>query len=112
MQEVKNLLESNLNIDFLGATLSNPKDKNSITKVKVRPVLQHGMLYFQCESHKNNQVFHENWEVSEAVNILGEYFVYVRPAFYKGICLTVIIELLRQSVYCTYDTLLIKQHIH
>ena len=73
MQEVKNLLESSLNIDFLSATLSNPKDKNGITKIKVRPILKQDTLYFQCESHKNNQVFHENLAVSEAANVLAEY---------------------------------------
>lgn len=73
MKEIKTLLEQSLNIDFLGATLSNPKDKNGITKVKVRPILKQGELYFQCESHKNNQVFHENLEVSAAVNVLAEY---------------------------------------
>ena len=73
MQEVKALLEQSLNIDFLGATLSNPKDKNGITKVKVRPILKQGVLFFQCEAHKNNQVFHENHEATEAVNVLAEY---------------------------------------
>lgn len=47
MQEIKKLLEDSLNIDFLSATLSNPKDKNGITKVKVRPILKQGALYFQ-----------------------------------------------------------------
>ena len=73
MKEIKMLLEQNLNIDFLSATLSNPKDKNGITKVKVRPILKQGELYFQCESHKNNQVFHENLEIPVAVNVLAEY---------------------------------------
>ena len=73
MQEVKNLLESSLNIDFLGATLSNPKDKNGITKVKVRPILKQGELYFQCASHMNNKVSHENLEIPVAVNVLAEY---------------------------------------
>ena len=73
MKEIKMLLEQNLSIDFLSATLSNPKDKNGITKVKVRPILKQGELYFQCESHKNNQVFHENLEIPVAVNVLAEY---------------------------------------
>ena len=73
MKEIKTLLEQSLNIDFLGATLSNPKDKNGIIKVKVRPILKQDELYFQCESHKNNQVFHENLEVPAAVNALTEY---------------------------------------
>ena len=73
MQEIKSLLEDNLNIDFLGATLSNPKDKGGITKVKVRPILKHEVLHFQCEAHKNNQVFHENLEAKDAVDTLAEY---------------------------------------
>lgn len=67
------LLEQNLNVDFLGATLSNPRDKGGATKVKVRPILKQGALLFQCEEHKNNQVFHNNHEAAEAVGVLGEY---------------------------------------
>ena len=73
MQEIKLLLEQSLNIDFLGATLSNPKDKNGITKVKVRPILKRDILLFQCEEHKNNQAFHHNYEVDEAVEKLADY---------------------------------------
>lgn len=73
MQDIKLLLEQSLNIDFLGATLSNPKDKNGITKVKVRPILKKEALLFQCEEHKNNQAFHHNYEVDEAVEKLTDY---------------------------------------
>ena len=73
MQEIRLLLEQSLNIDFLGATLSNPKDKNGITKVKVRPILKKDVLLFQCEEHKNNQVFHRNYETAEAVAILTKH---------------------------------------
>ena len=73
MQEIRLLLEQSLNIDFLGATLSNPKDKNGITKVKVRPILKKDVLLFQCEEHKNNQAFHHNYEVTEAVEKLTDY---------------------------------------
>lgn len=73
MQEIRQLLEKSLNIDFLGATLSNPKDKNGASKVKVRPILKKDVLLFQCEEHKNNQVFHNNYEVNQVVDILVEY---------------------------------------
>ncbi len=73
MQEIRLLLEQSLNIDFLGATLSKPKDKNGITKVKVRPILKKDVLLFQCEEHKNNQAFHHNYEVAEAVEKLTDY---------------------------------------
>lgn len=73
MQEIKSLLDQSLNIDFLGATLSNPKDKGGVTKVKVRPILKKDVLLFQCEEHKNNQVFHNNYEVAEAIAKLTNY---------------------------------------
>lgn len=73
MQEIKELLQQSLNIDFLGATLSNPKDKGGVTKVKVRPILKKDVLLFQCEEHKNNQVFHNNYEVTEAIAKLTDY---------------------------------------
>ena len=73
MQEIKTFFEQSLNIDFITATLSNPKEKNGIKKVKVRPILKQGVLLFQCESHQNNQVFHENYEAERAAAVLTEY---------------------------------------
>lgn len=73
MQNIKELLEQSLNIDFLGATLSNPKDKGGVQKVKVRPILKKDTLLFQCEEHKNNQAFHNNYEAEQAVDVLTDY---------------------------------------
>ncbi len=73
MQAIKELLQQSLNIDFLGATLSNPKDKGGVQKVKVRPILKKDTLLFQCEEHKNNQVFHNNYEADQAILILADY---------------------------------------
>ena len=73
MKEIRSLLEQSLNIDFLGATLSNPKDKGGIHKVKVRPILKKDTLLFQCEEHKNNQVFHNNYETEQAADVLADY---------------------------------------
>lgn len=71
--ELRELLEQNLNMDFLKATLSNPKDKNGVKKVKVRPILKKDQLLFQCEAYQNNQVFHGNHEAGEAICVLMEY---------------------------------------
>ncbi len=73
MQEIKTLLEQSLNIEFLSATLSNPRDREGITKVKVRPILKKERLIFQFEAHKNNQVFHDNYETDTAIFTLVEY---------------------------------------
>ena len=73
MNEVRKLFEESLNIDFLGATLSNPKNKDGVKKMKVRPLLKKDTLIFQCELFKNNQAFHENYEAAEAVEVLTKY---------------------------------------
>ena len=70
MEKIKQLLDENLNQEFLGATLSNPKSKDAIKKVKVRPIIKREVLMFQCEIFKNNQVFHENYEAGEVAHIL------------------------------------------
>ena len=66
MNELSELLQENLNIEFISATLSNPKKKDDVQKVKVRPVLKKEVLYFQFESFRNNQAFHENLSADEA----------------------------------------------
>ena len=73
MQELRTLLDTSLNIDFIGATLSNPKDKQGVTKVKVRPILHKNILMFQCEEYKNNQAFHYNYEAAAAVDKVVSY---------------------------------------
>ena len=73
MKEIKELLEQSLNIDFLSATLSNPKDKDGVKKIKVRPLLKKDTLIFQCELFKNNQAFHENYEAEKACEVLSSY---------------------------------------
>ena len=40
MNELSKLLQENLNIEFISATLSNPKKKDDVQKVKIRPVLK------------------------------------------------------------------------
>lgn len=72
MEEIRKILAESLNIDLIGATLSNPRKKEEAVKVKVRPVLIKDVLFFQCETHKNNQVFHENYGYEQACSVLAE----------------------------------------
>lgn len=94
MKEIKTLLEQNLNIDFLSAVLSNPKDKNGVKKVKVRPVLKKDVLLFQCEAHRNNQVFHDNYEADKASEVLAEYMDQFKQMQLetKAFCYTVLVS--------------------
>ena len=78
MNELSKLLQENLNIEFISATLSNPKNKDGVQKVKVRPILKKDVLYFQLESFQNNQAFHENGEEKKACEILLKYMENMR----------------------------------
>ena len=73
MDELRKLLQENLNIDFISATLSNPRNKDAIQKIKVRHILKKDTLLFQLESFQNNQAFHENMEVEKACEKLLEH---------------------------------------
>lgn len=49
MDELRLLLQENLNNEFISAILSNPRNKEEAAKVKVRPLLHKGGLVFQIE---------------------------------------------------------------
>lgn len=48
--------------------LSNPSDKEGITKVKIRPLMLKGELVFQAEEFKGKQAFHKNLQKAEAAD--------------------------------------------
>ncbi len=73
MQEIRVLLERVINEKLITATLSNPREKGGVTKVKVRPILKKGLLLFQCEAFQNKQVFHENLEAPEMIEHLLQH---------------------------------------
>ena len=73
MENLKLLLQENLNQEFLAAVLSAPRDKSGVEKGKVRPLLKRGELVFQLESFCNRQAFHENLSAEEAADRIFEY---------------------------------------
>lgn len=60
LNEILRLLQDSLNIDFIRAVISGPRNKDGIVKVKIRPVERKGKLEFQLESFTRTQAFHEN----------------------------------------------------
>ena len=73
MENLRKLFEENLNTDFISATLSSPRTKGGAVKVKVRPLLKKGTLFFQLEEFKGNQAFHRNLPADEACAALLLY---------------------------------------
>lgn len=70
MDELRRLLQENLNKGFVSGVLSNPRDRKTGEKIKVRPVLKKDCLVFQVETFRNHQAFHENLTAAEAVDRL------------------------------------------
>ena len=70
MNELRELLQDNLNIEFITATLSSPRRKDGPVKIKVRPLLQKEHLVFQLELFQNNQAFHRNADSREACELI------------------------------------------
>ena len=56
MDELRKLLQENLNIEFISAVLSNPRQKEEVSKIKVRPLLKKEQLVFQLEIFRNSEV--------------------------------------------------------
>ena len=73
MEEIRQLLQAVLNINFIRAVISNPREKEGIIKVKVRPLEKKGELLFQFESFTEKQAFHRNLAKEEAKEQFLEY---------------------------------------
>ena len=65
-KEIAVLLDEVLNQEFIQAIVSNPREKASIDKIKVRPIATREGVVFQFEKQENTQVFHENMNLQEA----------------------------------------------
>lgn len=65
MSELQELLEQVLNQELIQMILSNTRDAAQGEKLKVRPVLIKGKLYFQETLYRDKKVFHTNYQKEE-----------------------------------------------
>ncbi len=73
MEELRKMLQQLLNRELIQAVLSNTKDADRGSKVKIRPVLIKGELYFQETLYRGTQVFHENFREEAMLLRIEEY---------------------------------------
>lgn len=69
-QVLMNYVEQNEMI--LGATLSNPRDRDRIQKLRIRPVLRKEALSYQAERFVGTKVYHQNISPSELPALIIE----------------------------------------
>lgn len=73
MSELKKMLQLVLNKELTQAILSNSRDTERGSKVKIRPVLIKGELMFQETLYRGTQVFHENYKEEAMAARIEEY---------------------------------------
>ena len=73
MEAIQKLLNDVLNIDFVQAILSNPRKKDGVLKVKVRPIEMRGKRLYQSESFTKTQAFHENLSEEQTAEKMAFY---------------------------------------
>lgn len=79
MDELNRLIEESLSIDLQQIVLSNTRDEAQGTRLKVRPVLLKGELFFQKTLYKGTQVFHENLVKKD----MQQYILYCLEKLFK-----------------------------
>lgn len=70
MEELRELLEACLDRELLHIVISGQKTKDSVQKIKVRPLQQRGELMFQAALWDGKKEFHRNFERQEMISSL------------------------------------------
>ena len=73
MEELIQLLKDTFSDRLKQVILSNSKDKEKISKVKIRPVLLKDKLVFQESAYIGTKVFHENYSAKDMMEKTTEY---------------------------------------
>lgn len=74
--EINELLDFFINEELIDIVISNPKSKtvgNIASKIKIRPLLLQGKLYFQASSYIENQIFHQNFDAFEIRLVITDW---------------------------------------
>ncbi len=73
MQEFIQLLKDSFSDKLKQIILSNSKDKDKVSKVKIRPILLKEELFFQESAYVGTKVFHENYKETAIIKSVTDY---------------------------------------
>lgn len=71
-QKLRIFLEEIVNDGLYRITISNPRRKDEVFKIKIRPVMVKGKILFQETRYEGTKVFHENREGSFMIDRIEE----------------------------------------
>lgn len=75
MEQIQHLLEATINDQLEKIILSNARNPEQVSKVKIRPVLIKGELVFQETAYKGTQVFHQNYHTEAIKTRISNYLL-------------------------------------
>ncbi|MCR4803709.1 MAG: SAM-dependent methyltransferase [Lachnospiraceae bacterium] len=73
-EQIRQVLDEILTIDFMEGIFSNSMKTEEIQKVKIRPLLLKDQLKFQTTSYIGKQVFHKNMSKNELIEACEKWF--------------------------------------
>lgn len=73
MEELRQFLKENVNIDLISIVISGARKKEGISKVKIRPIELKGKIIFQSSVYDGAKVFHSNYGQDELVEKIARW---------------------------------------
>lgn len=73
MEQLREVLGEVLNGRLMRIIISNPRKGTEVKKIEIRPFEEKEGILFQFSSFRNNQVFHRNYDVTDACGQIAEY---------------------------------------
>lgn len=70
MKNLREYLEEQINENLIQATLSASRNKNGISKVKIRPIQLKGQICYQASATEGTKVLHKNYERMQLIEYL------------------------------------------
>lgn len=67
MNKLKEILDEVMGEELYQLILSNPRNREAVEKIRIRPVLLKNQLFYQETMHIGTQVFHNNYQKAECV---------------------------------------------
>ncbi len=71
-EQLEKLMRETVDERLYQIILSNPRDRDSVFKIKIRPVMVKGRLLFQQTRYEGTKVFHENLDRDAVIRNIGD----------------------------------------
>lgn len=71
-EQLEKLMRETVDDRLYQIILSNPRDRDSVFKIKIRPVMVKGRLLFQQTRYEGTKVFHENLDRDAVIRNIGD----------------------------------------